>query len=65
MEIRGLRRWVRSSVAVLTETGSAEAGQACLCGHEECQPPTKAEGFMAVSELAPEGRFVERPTRDW
>jgi hypothetical protein len=46
-------------------TGSAEPGQPCLCGHDECQAPTKAEGFMAVADLAPEGRFVERPTRDW
>lgn len=38
----------------------------CACGHDECAAPTKAEGWGAVAELAPEGRFVANPQpRDW
>jgi hypothetical protein len=46
--------------------GADQAGQPCPCGHDECQGPTKAEGWGAVAELAPEGRFVANPQpRDW
>ena len=38
----------------------------CACGHDACVPPTKAEGWGTVAELAPEGRFVGGyGTRDW
>jgi hypothetical protein len=44
---------------------SSEPEGMCLCGHDECREPTKSEGFGAVVDLAPQGRFVEKHTRDW
>jgi hypothetical protein len=46
---------------------SADAGgELCPCGHDECAAPTKAEGWGAVADLAPQGRTVADPKpRDW
>jgi hypothetical protein len=48
------------------DDAAGDEDHVCACGHDECRPPTKAEGWEAVAELAPLGRFVteERP-RDW
>jgi hypothetical protein len=43
-----------------------DEGDVCACAHDECQAPTKSEGWGAVAELAPEGRFVAGDSaRDW
>jgi len=37
----------------------------CVCGHDECRAPTKFDGFVAVADLAPEGRTIRDYKRDW
>ena len=47
------------------EVASGDEAHLCACGHNECKAPTKAEGWAAVAELAPEGRFIADVPRDW
>ena len=48
------------------DAGVSDGQHLCACGHDACVPPTKAEGWGTVAELAPEGRFVGGyGTRDW
>jgi hypothetical protein len=46
--------------------GAGDEHQPCACGHDACKAPTKSEGWGAVADLAPGGRFVKEPQpRDW
>ena len=50
--------------AATADAGAAGSGP-CACGHDQCQPPTKGESRMDVAEIAPEGRFIGKYSRDW
>jgi hypothetical protein len=41
------------------------ADQPCLCGHDECEPPSKFESKAAFADIAPEGRIIGNYSRDW
>ena len=46
----------------------ADGGQAegpCSCGHDQCATPTKFESREEFADLAPEGRFIGKYSRDW
>ena len=43
-----------------------DEGHVCSCSHDECAAPTKSEGWGAVADLAPQGRFIkDSAPRDW
>ena len=45
---------------------AGDENELCACGHDDCKAPTKAEGWGAVADLAPQGRIVkEEQPRDW
>jgi hypothetical protein len=47
------------------DSGTGDAYGPCACGHDVCAAPTKSEGWGAVADLAPQGRFVKEEPRDW
>ena len=57
----------RSDGFCSTACGAQESGSdvPCLCGHDECEPPSKFESKAQFGELAPEGRFIGKYSRDW
>ena len=62
MHVRGAQR--RVLLDGLREPGGRH-GPPCLCGHDQCEPPTKFESKAAFAEIAPEGRFIGKYSRDW
>ena len=47
------------------EQPAAEEFHVCACGHDDCEPPSKFESKAAFGDQAPQGRTVEKYTRDW